>query len=197
MARWVKDNNDLSFIPENELRREAFDNPVEFGKANHDEISRLVDLADLSLQDFNTAKEKINVALSSPEYKDRYWSLIVCSSFGQEAMEFKDKARELSIKDENLLVRTRAAEFLALYGDVHPGEVLRDVLRKTEDDVEANLILNTVVLLMESEKQYNSNISEEMFKPEVLKGEYVVRRLKYILPLQKELEAAQAAGKKK
>ena len=48
-----------------------------------------------------------------------------------------------------LTVRARAAEFLGLVGAAHPEEVLKDVLLKSESAVEANLILNTAVLLQE------------------------------------------------
>jgi arylsulfatase A-like enzyme len=187
MTQWVKKNNDLSFYPESVLRREAFDNPVVFGKSHREEISRLVDVANLNLMKFEDARGHIESALNSSNPWERYWGLIVCSSFGERALGFVDKAKELSLNDDQLLVRTRAAEFLALYAGVHPGKVITDALRKTRDDIEASLIMNTVVLLMESTHQYNFNINKEMFDPEVLKGEYVNRRLEFILPYQEGL----------
>jgi arylsulfatase A-like enzyme len=187
MTNWVKINNDLSFYPESILREQAFDNPVAFGKSRTQEISRLVDIADLNLREFTAARADIRKALQSTNPLDRYWGLIVCSSFGEKALEFAEMARGISMNDDNLLVRTRAAEFLALFAGVNPRPVITDVLKKTRDDVEANLILNTVVLLMESNYQYNFDIKKEMLDPEVLEGEYVIRRLEYILPLQQEM----------
>jgi hypothetical protein len=183
----VKETNDLSFYPESELRKEAFDNPVAFGKAHHQEISELIDIADLNLIKFEDAKKEIESALNSPNPWKRYWGLIVCSSFGNEALEFASKAKKLSMQDQNLLVRTRAAEYLLLNELKQSNEVLTDVLSKTNDDMEATLILNTVVLLMEGPYQYNFNLTKDLFKPEVLKGEFVTQRLDYILSRQKEM----------
>jgi hypothetical protein len=180
MADWVKGMPDLSFYPESELVKKAFDNPVEFGKAHREYIAGLVDIADLSLLLYEQAKDGIGEALNSEDAWERYWGLIVCSSFGSDAAEFYDRARQLTL-DQNLLVRTRAAEFLGLTGAEDPQEVLTGVLRETRDPVEANLVLNTVVLLRDGPHHYNFDIREDMFSPEVLEGEYVQRRLEYIL----------------
>ena len=57
-------------------------------------------------------------------------------------------ARELC-SHEDLLVRTRAAEFLGLTGIEDPVPVITEALSKTEDGIEALLILNSLVLLMD------------------------------------------------
>lgn len=186
LTQKVKETNDLSFYPESELRKKAFDNPVAFGKANHQEISELVDIADLNLRKFEDAKKEIESALNSPNPWKRYWGLIVCGSFGKEALEFANKAKKLSMKDQNLLVRTRAAEFLYLNGQKQPDEALEDVLTRTNDAIEATLILNTVVLLMDNQYDYNLDLTPKILKPQVLEGEYVKRRLNYILSHQKK-----------
>jgi hypothetical protein len=136
---------------------------------------------------FKDAKKDIESALNSPDPWKRYWGLIACSSFGQEALEFVNKAQELSVQDPNLLVRTRAAEFLGLNEQKQTEKVLKDVLSKTSDDIEATLILNTVVLLMDNPYQYNFNFTKDLIKPQVLEGEYVKLRLNYILSRQKEM----------
>jgi arylsulfatase A-like enzyme len=187
LTQKVKATNDLSFYPESELRKEAFDHPVAFGKAHKQEISEMIDIADLSVRKFEDAKKEIESALNSPNPWKRYWGLIVCSSFGKQALEFSNKVQQLSMQDQNLLVRTRAAEFLYLNEQEQSNEVLKDVLSKTNDDIEATLILNTVVLLMDGPHQHNFNLTKALFNPEVLKGEYVKLRLDYILPLQKEM----------
>jgi len=183
LVDWVKGMPDLSFYPENELIKNAFDNPVEFGKAHREYIEELVDIADLSLLPYEQAESGIGEALNSEDPWKKYWGLIVCSSFGRDASDFYDQARNLT-SDDNLLVRTRAAEFLGLTGAEDPGEVLTGVLRETMDPVEANLVLNTVVLLRDGPHQYNFNIREDMFSPEVLEGQYVQRRLQYLLQSQ-------------
>ncbi|MFC2116244.1 sulfatase-like hydrolase/transferase [Bacteroidota bacterium] len=181
LTGWVKGMPDLSFYPESELVKEAFHNPVVFGQEHKQEISTLVDIADLSLLSVNQAKSGIGAALSSDDPWKRYWGLIVCSSFGEKAAEFYETARSLT-RDENLLVRTRAAEFLALTGTQDPREVITAALRESNDPVEANLVLNTVVLLMDGTYKYEFDISEDLFSPQVFEGAYVQRRLEYILP---------------
>ena len=52
-------------------------------------------------------------ALHSEDPVQLYWALIVCSCFGEEALEFEAEARKL-FSHADLLVRTRAAEFLGL-----------------------------------------------------------------------------------
>jgi arylsulfatase A-like enzyme len=180
LTDWVKGMPDLSFYPENELVNEAFDNPVKFGQANKLEISELVDIADLSLLNFDQASNGIGEALNSKNPWEKYWGLIVCSSFGEEAGEFYEKARMLT-KDDNLLVRTRAAEFLALTGTDDPKEVITSVLSTTDDPVEANLILNTLVLLQDGPYKYKFDLDTNILLPVVLEGAYVKRRLPYIL----------------
>ncbi|MCK4989504.1 MAG: hypothetical protein KAS29_03425, partial [Bacteroidales bacterium] len=181
LTGWVKEMPDLSFFPENELVKNAFDNPVLFRQQHKQEISELVDIADLSLLPYEEARDRIGEALSSGDHLKRYWGLITCSCFGEEASEYFETAKTLT-RDENLLVRTRAAEFLALTGTEDPKEVITGVLRETTDPVEANLVLNTVVLLQDGSCKYEFGITEDLFVPEVLEGGYVQRRLEYILP---------------
>ena len=65
LTGWVRGMPDLSFYPESELRKGAFSNPVRFGQEHQEEISGLIDIADLSLLSFNEAGEGIASALSS------------------------------------------------------------------------------------------------------------------------------------
>ncbi len=179
LAAWVKGMPDLSFYPENMLRDQAFDNPVVFGQQHRDEIAELVDIADLSLHPFDEAREGINVALSSGDPMKVYWGLIVCSSFGQEAANFNETARVLCSHD-NLLVRTRAAEFLGLTGVEDPAAVIIEALSQSVDGVEALLILNSLVLLMDGPHTYEFVLSNDDLAPEVVEDSQVLRRLEYI-----------------
>ena len=184
LTGWVKGMPDLSFYPESELRKKAFQNPAAFGQEHKQEISNLVGIADLALLAFEKARSGIGEALSSVDPWKRYWGLIACSSFGKKAAEFYETSRILT-GDENLLVRTRAAEFLALTGTEDPGKVLKEALKETKDPVEAILVLNTVVLLMDGPYRYEFNITEELFASDIFENQNVKRRLEYILPRQK------------
>jgi hypothetical protein len=170
---------DLSFYPENVLRNQAFDNPVLFGQQHKEEIAELIDIADLSLHPFNEAREGIDAALSSGDPLKVYWGLIVCSGFGKEAEPFYDIARELCL-DDDLLIRTRAAEFLGLTGIEDPVPVITEALIQTSDGIEALLILNSLVLLMDGPNNYDFILNDNSLKPEVLKNDQVQRRLEYV-----------------
>ena len=145
----VKSINDLSMFPESMLFTEAFDDPVSFGRQNSARIASLVDIADLSLQSFDDAAADIAIALESEDPWMRYWGLIVLSSFREEAHTFIETARRIATEDGENLVRLRAAEFLGLVQAENPAPYLIEALRTANNEMEAVLILNTIVLLQD------------------------------------------------
>ena len=151
---------DLGFIPEPVFLSESKGNGLAYAQKNKNKIVRLMEIADLQLLPFKMANGKIKQALSADCPLERYWGLIVCSAFGEQASVFYSKANDLAAKDENRLVRMRAAEFLALTGQADPRPVLVDILNKTTDPVEANLILNTVVLLRDGKPGYPFDVRD-------------------------------------
>lgn len=177
LSHRVRNMPDLSMLPESELHKEAFANPVAFGQKNREAIGRLVDIADLSLVSFDKAKNGIASALQSDNPWERYWALIACSSHGKAASSQIDHAKKLAANDPEILVRTRAAEFLGLIGAADPRPVLMDVLKKTKHNVEANLILNTVVLLRDGKPGYEFKITKNDIGAT---GGDVGRRLQYL-----------------
>ena len=180
LTGWVKGMPDLSFYPESELGKEAFQNPVFFGQKNKAEIAELIDISNLSLLPFEEASTAIKKALASDNPMKRYWALIVCSSFGEDASSFYRAALKLT-KDENLLVRTRAAEFLALTGQQDPKQVIKEALAASNNGMEGLLMLNTVVLLMDGDAQYRFDLAEKQLSKEVLENEWVQRRMEYVM----------------
>lgn len=178
----VKSLPDLSFYPENFLIKMAWKNPVHFGQRNKAEIAQLIDVADLSLLSFEDAREGINMALNSSNPWKRYWGLIVCSSFGEEAYIFYDKARELAKEDEENLVQVRAAEFLGLVQIENPVDRLTNCLKKANTHAEANLILNSIVLLKDTNQSYVFTLEKGMVNPLWLqeKNSLVKERLIYL-----------------
>ena len=179
----VKSINDLSMFPESVLVEEAFGDPVEFGRANSGRIAELVDIANLSLMEFGQAREGIGEALDSKDPWERYWGLIVCSSFGDAAKSFIDKAKMMAAGDRENLVRVRAAEFLGLVGAEDPAPVLQEALRKAGNEVEAFLTLNSVALLQDL-KGWHFEIDPAMFPTAWRAAERsnVNRRLGYLNP---------------
>lgn len=160
LQKRLKGMPDLSFYPEPVFLKTATDNPVAFGQKHKSEIAKLIETADLSLKSFEEAKERIATALDSKNPWERYWGLIVCSTFGKQAAPFYEQAKKLAADDAEPLVRTRAAEFLGLTGQQDPRPVLTEVLNATEDHILANLILNTVVVLQDSKPGYKFDASK-------------------------------------
>jgi hypothetical protein len=146
---------------------------------HREEISELKEIADLSLLPFDQARIGLDIALNSDHPTKVYWGLIVCSCFGEEASDFKAKAIKLC-SHSDLLVRTRAAEFLGLTGMDNPVPVITEALRQSEDGIEALLILNSLVLLMDGPHGYEFSLSDNDFNKEVLDEPQVQRRLEYI-----------------
>ncbi|MEN8201063.1 MAG: sulfatase [Bacteroidota bacterium] len=179
LGQWVRGMPDLSFYPEHMLRREAFYNPVEFGRKHREDISELIDIADLSLLAYKNARSGIGQSLRADDPVKLYWGLIVCSCFGEKALEFEDDARNLC-NHSDLLVRTRAAEFLGLTGKADPVPVITGALQQSEDGIEALLIMNTLVLLMDGPYGYEFPLSDNDFSRKVLDEPEVQRRLEYI-----------------
>ena len=177
----LKSMPDVGFIPEPVFVAESKGQGYAYGKENQELLGELIDIADLQVIPFSEAQAKVNDALNSPQPLERYWGLITCSAFGQRAASFRDKAQELAESDGHLLVRSRAAEFLALTSDYDPCPVLTDVLRKSEDPIEANLILNTVVLLRDGKPKIDFDFSAvegaKWFETKSGIGNFVQRRV--------------------
>ncbi len=89
----------------------------------------------------------------------------------------------MAANDSENLVRVRAAEFLGLIGAEDPSSVIIEVLSKANNEVEAFLTLNSVVLLKDL-KGYEFEIDPEIFPAEWRKEvrSDVNRRLGYLLP---------------
>ncbi len=159
LTEWVKGMPDLSFYPESYLVARAFNHPVAFGRAHRAEISRLVDIADLELLPFARAEAGLRQALAARNPWERYWGLIACSSHGRAARALVPQAKQLAVHDPERLVRVRAAEFLGLIGAADPRPVIKKALAETDSEVEAALILNTVVLLRDGRPGYEFHLT--------------------------------------
>lgn len=163
LQQQVKSLPDLSFFPEPVLLEKALANPVEFGAANREQIAALVDIADLSLQPFDAARDALTAALHSDSPWERYWGLIACSAFAEEAEPFAAQAQQLAAEDAEPLVRVRAAEFLGLIGAADPRPFLLAALRLAKSPTEANLMLNTAALLEDGSTGSDFSIDADLF----------------------------------
>ena len=180
LNQWIKGMPDLSFYPEHVLIEQAFHNPVAFGQANQQAISRYVDIADLQLLDFGSVKSKIEQALVSSDPWERYWALIVCSNFGNEARELLPEIQKAT-DDPEPINRARAAEYLGLtrLGDPVPG--MLEALYVTAKPAEALLILNSIVLLESYNYGYEFDIDPGSLQAAVVDSDEVQRRLQFLV----------------
>lgn len=174
----VKSMPDLAFYPESKVIKEAIAAPVKFGNGHKKDIGKLVDIANLQLVPLAKARSGISTALKSGDPWQRYWGLIVCSTFGKEAAEFIDTAKSIATGDSEPLTRVRAAEFLALIGAQGPQEVLMDVLAEIDDCAAALLTLNTVVMLSDGKPGYRFKLNKSSVKAS---GPEIDRRIMYLL----------------
>jgi len=178
LSGWARGMPDLSFFPEPVLRAVAFSDPVRFGQENRERIGELIGIADLELMPFEVARPAIGEALRSGDPMKQYWGLIVCSTFAKQADPFFPEAREL-LHHPDLLVRTRAAEFLGIAAAADPVPVLTKALGESNDASEALLILNTVVMLRD-QLGYRFNPEEMKMASGILKDPEVRRRMEYL-----------------
>lgn len=151
LVQRLKAMPDLGFIPERDIVVQAVNAPVAFGQAQRGRIAQLIDVADLALQPFNDAQLGIKAALAANDPIQRYWGLIACSIFDEQARVFKDTAKQLAATDSDLLVRARAAQFLALIAEQEPQAVLMELLSKSESMMETTQLLNIITMLQDGE----------------------------------------------
>ena len=177
---WIKGMPDLSLYPEFYLVEKALDDPVKFGKEHKKEINGYIDTADLMLKDFGTVKNQIRSRLKSNDPWQRYWALIVCSSFDQIAKSIVPMAREIAKKDPETINRVRAAEFLGLIMVADPAPVMLSALYGTDSPTKALLILNCMASLGSVGTPYIFDIATEKMNQKVRDDEMVRWRLEYL-----------------
>lgn len=177
MIKWQKDNHDLGIYPEYILAKRAYPNTEKFGIENKKDINRYIDIANLQLKEFDKVKGELAKVLISKDEVDRYWGLIVCSSFGEKAKYLLPQIEKISKEDLSLENRVRAAEYMALIGHEQPQEVMLSALYSCEDPLEATLILNSIAMLQQSKEPFIFNIEVDKLNPEVAKYPLVKSRL--------------------
>ena len=175
MKEKLREINDLSFYPESHMVKAALGNGVAYGKKHSEEISRLADIADQALVPFAEAKSSLAKAMASGNPWERYWGCITAAVHGQSAKALVPNAEKL-LKDENLMVRMRAAEFLGSIKAADPMPALLSVLNSVTTEQELMLTFNAVVYLRDY-KGYKFDNSKLDLK---FKGGQIVRRTSYL-----------------
>ena len=170
---------DLSFYPEFVLIEQAFSNPVAFGQQHKKEIRKYISIADYATIDFAKAERWLKKSLASIDPWERYWALITCSAFGNDARSFKDIITAISKNDSEGINRVRAAEFLGLIKAEEPQEVMCQAIYDSTDPAEVLLMLNSVALMSSHLYGYRFELDGSKIKQEALADDQVVRRIEY------------------
>ncbi len=185
---YITTNNDLSFYPEFYLINNAFPNTAEFGVNNQVKLQRLKDIADLQLQDYSSAEASIIEALEASDPWERYWGLIVCSSFGSEALGMKSRISAIAESSgETNYNRMRALEFLALTKSTNDPELIAEAITNNMYNAtsvtEALLYLNSMAML-KGRMDYKFEINSNNLSSSISQDNKVSDRLKYLYTVQ-------------
>jgi len=180
LAMHLKETHDLSFVPESVMVAKAMENPTAWGEANAEELWELQQIAMPGTGRFKVARVWLEPALKADNPMKRYWAIVSCSVFGQAAKPLMPIIKTMSAEDDHLLVRARAAEFLALHNGTDPKKVLLDVLAQSRQGVQANEILNIIVMLRDGRHRYDIPVTAESVHKSVRSDQNVDRRISYL-----------------
>lgn len=171
---------DLSFYPEFYLIKHAVANPLLFGQQHKKDIHHYINIANWQLEDFKKVEKKLNASLCASDPWERYWALLVCSSFGRKAKSFTNLAKQIASSDKELINRVRAAEFLGLIGVSDPAGVMLQALNSSKDGAEALLILNAITSLSTGSYHYHIPVDVNKLDQAVLDNTEVQDRLLFL-----------------
>jgi uncharacterized sulfatase len=168
---------DLSFFPESHLVDEAMEDPVAFGRKHQARMAELMTLADAQLAPLRDAIVQTVAAVGSEDPWKRYWAYLVATSHDVTSKQLGDFARRAAVEDPEVEVRARAAEFLGLTGLGDPRPGIMAALKDSTSAVATNAILNTAVLLKDSEPGFEFAIPEAQVRQT---DRYIGDRLAYL-----------------
>jgi hypothetical protein len=171
---------DLSFYPEHYLIKNAFGNPEKFGQDHKVTILKLIQVANLGLINYDDARLEIAKYLNSNNTWERYWALIVCSTFGEKATEFGPKIKDMAKNDKESINQVRALEFVGLVLNENPLNNIAEILYKSNSIAEALLILNSMVLLTDTNFDYKAEYHFEQLPEKIKNHKDVENRLRYL-----------------
>ncbi|GIZ09553.1 sulfatase [Flavobacterium sp. UMI-01] len=177
---WMEKQPDLSLYPEFYLLDNAIQNPLEFGKKHQKDIKKYLKIADLEVLNFDKAAPKIVKCLQSKDKWERYWGLIVATSFGEQAKSLTSQITTLMKSDTEIINRVRAAEFLAIVAHQNTSQPILEALYQSKKETEALLILNSIVLLKDFYQKYPFQLELEKIDKKVRENYTVGRRLEYL-----------------
>ncbi|WP_405295597.1 sulfatase [Algibacter sp. Ld11] len=180
LISWMECQPDLSFYPEFYLLENAIQNPVEFGNVHKKDIKNYLNISNLALLDYDKASSKISKNLTSNDPWERYWALIVCTSFGEKAKGFLPHIEKIMATDAQLLNKMRAAEYIGINGIRDTSKDMIAILNQSKSETEALLILNAMALQKDFYQEYNFQIDLSKINKKVSENKLISQRIKYL-----------------
>lgn len=138
----LKSMPDLSFYPESYLAKYALEDTLAFGKKHKQEISTLIDIANMQYMPLGESVEALKTLLRSDNVWYRYWALMVLNAHGQQSIALLPNVKALLQVETNLLNKAKAIEFLSLFNEIDTVKALTEVMSKSQSDIETLEILN-------------------------------------------------------
>lgn len=175
LKAYMLDKNDLGLFPEPLWLPEGSNNPVAFGERNKQRLKRYSDITDLEFGTFKEAQKELQKALQSADPGERYWGATVCACFGNSAGSLKADVSRL-LNDTSAIVRSRAALFLAMIGELQP-ESMQEILCSAKSEAEVLLILGDITYMKDCLKKTDFHIEASSFP---FSAENIQWRLEYI-----------------
>lgn len=175
LKAYMLDKNDLGLFPEPLWLPEGSNNPVAFGERNKQRLKRYSDITDLEFGTFKEAQKELQKALQSADPGERYWGATVCACFGNSAGSLKADVSRL-LNDTSAIVRSRAALFLAMIGELQP-ESMQEILCSAKSEAEVLLILGDITYMKDCLKKTGFHIEASSFP---FSAENIQWRLEYI-----------------
>ena len=185
LTETLKGLPDLGFYPESYLIETAFENPVKFGSERKGEIAKLIDTANLCLQDSDVRAERMIESMQSTENPwIRYWAIQALSVEHESTPAFLKLVRKIAAADVEPLNRAVACEFLAATTNDDLQPLLQDAIQKSRSEAEAAMILNSVVLIRDVFKKPVHVQPDWLAKWKAGKKDNIKRRLQYLSATQ-------------
>ncbi|HAL12189.1 MAG TPA: sulfatase [Planctomycetaceae bacterium] len=174
----MKEINDLSLFPENEMLRRALPVATTFGVKQNQQISQLIDLNQLALLPFDKAKPHLRRVIKSNNPLKQYWAWNISACFGTNDRQLRHAANALD-DSTPVFVRLRAFEYLGICGE-EVAERLVSLLYESTSNAEAAMILNTIVFLRDG--GFSGSVNNLRIDPSQIKVDepLVQRRLEYL-----------------
>ncbi|WP_271782243.1 sulfatase [Aquimarina algiphila] len=180
LNKWVKQMPDLSFFPEHFLIENAIDNPVEYGRLHIDQIHKYIDISNLCLSKFKNVKQQVITSLTSEDPWERYWGLITCSNFREDAKSLEPIIQAIAHNDPENLNRVRAAEYLGITKREDPSAIMATALYNSKKPAEALLILNSIVLMQSNKYNYKFELQLNNISANLIKNRDIKSRLEFL-----------------